>query len=660
MAKTFLTPINLNQFELQNPRIQNLATAPASPVEGQLYYDSDVGDKKVYFWNGSAWRSMDAAGSAGGYATIQEEGSNLTARATLNFVGGGFTAADDAGNTRTNVTLDATLNALAAYNTNGILVQTAADTFAGRTITGTAGQVSVSNGDGVAGNPTLSLPGTITQAETFSSTSGLTVDPGTGANTGLLTLTGRVVTTNAAVTTTLTSPSTAAGIFVIDTAATGGISLRVGATPQLTLVGGQLVPGQAAGANAGAPAYSFTGDPNTGIYSSAADTLNFSTGGSNRLQIGTSTIDVSTMRITGLTDPTSAQDAATKAYVDAMSAGLATKAPVIAATTGSETFTIAGGAVTQIAGTTLDGQSPAVNDRILVKDAPAATGAGSANSNQPANGIYIVTNATTNLTVSRVTDMDAWAEVPSAYVWVEKGTVAADTAWVVTSDPGGSINSTAIKWVLFSSATALIAGAGLNKTGNTIDLVVTGTGITVNPDDIALDATLQALAAYNTNGLLVQTAADTFAGRTLTGTANRIAITNGNGVSGNPTVDIDAAYVGQTTITTLGTITTGTWTGTTIAIGNGGTGQTTAKAARETGLGAAGYYSSATHGAGTSISITQATHGLRSSRGIVVQTLIESTGEIVEADYVVASNGDVTVTFAASQSANTIRVTLIG
>ncbi len=60
----------------------------------------------------------------------------------------------------------------------------------------------------------------------------------------------------------------------------------------------------------------------------------------------------------------------------------------------------------------------------------------------------------------------------------------------------------------------------------------------------------------------------------VSGTSNRISSTGGT----TPVIDIDAAYVGQTSITTLGTIGTGTWNATTIGLTKGGTGQTTANA----------------------------------------------------------------------------------
>jgi len=66
--------LEMNKNSITLPVIDPLATAPASPVEGQMYFDTTAGDKTMYFYNGTAWIEMDGSGSgvssvAGGTST---------------------------------------------------------------------------------------------------------------------------------------------------------------------------------------------------------------------------------------------------------------------------------------------------------------------------------------------------------------------------------------------------------------------------------------------------------------------------------------------------------------------------------------------------------------------------------------------------------------
>ena len=239
--------------------------------------------------------------------------------------------------------------------------------------------------------------------------------------------------------------------------------------------------------------------------------------------------------------------------VDAARTGLVVKASVRAATTTNITLSN-----TQ----TIDGVALAVGRRVLVKN--QTTGS--------QNGIYVVASGAW----TRSTDADTNAEVASGmFVFVEQGTTNSDSGFVLSTDDDIIVGTTALVFTQFSGAGQIVAGLGLTKVGNTLD-VGAGTGIAINADDVSL--TGQALAFHNlsTNGIVARTASGAVSARTITGTSNRTTVTNGDGVSGNPTLDIASTYVGQTSITTLGTVATGTWNGTTITVPNGGTGLTTA------------------------------------------------------------------------------------
>jgi hypothetical protein len=178
---------------------------------------------------------------------------------------------------------------------------------------------------------------------------------------------------------------------------------------------------------------------------------------SNKLALAGGTmsgaIAMGTNKITGLGDPTSAQDAATKSYVDTTVQGIDWKASVKAATTGAITL-----ASDLENGDTLDGVTLATGDRVLVKD--QVTGS--------QNGIYVVKASGAP---DRSTDADTGAEVTANFaVFVEQGTVNADSGFTLTNNGAVTIGTTALVFTQFTGLGQIIAGTGLDKTGNTLDI----------------------------------------------------------------------------------------------------------------------------------------------------------------------------------------------
>lgn len=103
-----------------------------------------------------------------------------------------------------------------------------------------------------------------------------------------------------------------------------------------------------------------------------------------------------------------------------------------------------------------------------------------------------------------------------------------------TGGGGGGSESTSVS---NSGAGSAVLKAGSNVTARTI---VAGSNVTVtqNTDDITIAASGGGMADPGGNGVMVRTASNTSTNRTITGTANKITVTNGDGVSGNPTLTI--------------------------------------------------------------------------------------------------------------------------
>ena len=313
MARSYLVSINLNKNELQNAAIQNLGTAPSSPVEGQIYYDSTAGDKKPYFWNGSVWVAM--GGAASGVSSVAA--------------------------------------------------------------------TSPLENTGTSSDPVIALK----------------TGSGAGAN----------------------------GISNTHIASDAAIALSKLATDPLARAN-----------HTGTQLASTISDFDTAVRTSRLD----------QMAAPTASVSLNSQKITSLADPTNAQDAATKAYVDSVAAGLAPKDAVRAATTANVTLSTA-----LENGDAIDGVTLATGDRILVKNQSTAS----------ENGIYTV-NASGAPT--RTTDADSSADLVGAAVFVSEGTLNGNTLWVMTTDAPITVGTTGLVWAQFGGPGTYTAGTGLSLTGS--------------------------------------------------------------------------------------------------------------------------------------------------------------------------------------------------
>lgn len=192
------------------------------------------------------------------------------------------------------------------------------------------------------------------------------------------------------------------------------------------------------------------------------------------------------------------------------------------------------------------------------------------------------------------------------------GTTAQRVA--TTGEARFNSDSSAIEYYNGSVWVSLVASTG--GTVTSIDAAQPAAGLTITGAPITTSGTLTfalandlaGLEGLSGTGFSTRTAPDTWQVRTLTGTIDRLTITNGDGIAGDPVFDIASTYAGQSSITTLGVISTGTWQGTTIATQFGGTGRTTIGTANQmlgvNTLGSALEYKTIANGTGIGLNFT--------------------------------------------------------
>jgi hypothetical protein len=618
----------------------------------------------------------------------------------LSTPGNGLTLTDNGAGSTLALTLSGAPASLISSG-NGIQVKTSGATLAARSLAYSGNGISISDPDGVAGNPTLALSGFVGQISGITSGTGLiarTVGPGAA----LVSITGtasQIDVTNGdgglgdptiSLANNVVMPGTGAmkppigtsaqrpglptdGLFRFNAdlaqfegytsgswqqfALAGGVlsfsAGSTGLTPGVATSGNVVLSGTLNVASGGTGANTLTGYvkgsgttamtasatiPNTDITGlGTMSTQNASsvaiTGGSIAATISGSTIDnsiiggstpaagtftsVTTTTGTISTTPTNATDIVNKSYVDTIAAsGITYHTPVkyeapTALTATYNNGTAGVGATLTNAGTLAafapDGVTASVNDRILVynQSAPAQ------------NGVYTVTtvgSGSVAWVLTRATDCDSYGlKDPNALgegdaFFVTSGLTGAGETYVCNTSGTITFGTTAITFVQVSSAQIYSAGTGLTLTGTQFS--ITNTGVTANSyggaatvPTFTVNAQGQLTLATDVPIAISSAAVSGLAASATTDTTNASNISSGT----LNTARLTGSYTG---ITGVGTLTAGTWNATTIGIGYGGTGVTGTPTNGQLLIGNGSGYTLNTLTAGTNVSISNTAGGI--------------------------------------------------